>query len=318
MAEGAKSLAEFYEADRRLDSAYAYYKQYSEYKEKMASENLSNAIANATIEYETEKKELEFQAELKQKKNSQALNAVLAVLLILLALTVFFLVRNFKQKREIQKRETELKSARALMEGQEGERERIAHELHDRVGSMISTIKLHLGVIEHKFKSKSKQEEQMMVNVHNLIDETYEEVRRISHDLDAGQLGKIGLHAAMQKLAKGIAVTRQLKVTYIDSGLSETIDPTIETDLYRITQELLTNTIKYAHAKEVSIQVSTSDRKIVYSYEDDGDGFDKTSLDGGLGIGYKNINARVDRMLGKWFIETSPGNGTNVIIEIPN
>jgi hypothetical protein len=284
----------------------------------MASENLSNAIANATIEYETEKKELEFQAELKQKKNSQALNAVLAVLLILLALTVFFLVRNFKQKREIQKRETELKSARALMEGQEGERERIAHELHDRVGSMISTIKLHLGVIEHKFKSKSKQEEQMMVNVHNLIDETYEEVRRISHDLDAGQLGKIGLHAAMQKLAKGIAVTRQLKVTYIDSGLSETIDPTIETDLYRITQELLTNTIKYAHAKEVSIQVSTSDRKIVYSYEDDGDGFDKTSLDGGLGIGYKNINARVDRMLGKWFIETSPGNGTNVIIEIPN
>ena len=317
MAEGARALAEFYETEKRYDSAYVYFQKYADYKDVMASENMQAAIANSSIEYETEKKELEYQNELKQKKNSQILNAVFAIVSVLLILTIFFLVRNFAQKREIQKRETELNSAKALMEGQEGERERIAHELHDRVGSMISTIKLQLGVIEHFFKSKNKQQEQMMVNVHNLIDETYEEVRRISHDLDSGQLGKIGLHAAMQKLAKGIAVTRQLKVSYIDSGLSETIAPTVETDLYRITQELLTNTIKYAHASEVSIQVSTSEGKVLYSYEDDGDGFDKDTLKEAAGIGYKNINARVVRMTGKWFIETSPGNGTNVIIEIP-
>lgn len=317
MAEGSRSLAEYYATYKQFDSAYAFYQIYSEYKDQMASENLNNVIAAKTVEYETEKNLLELQKQQEQKRNSQRLNIFLAIVLLLTVVLLVFLVRSFSQRRKIQEKEAELSSANAMIKGQDGERERIARELHDRVGSMISAIKLHFGVLEHRLQRKTAKDEQAIEMVMNLVDETYDEVRRISHDLDTGLLGNIGLHNAMQKLAHGIASTRKLDVRYIDTGMKDEITKQFETEIYRITQELISNTIKYAQAQEVSIQLSLSEGKVVYSYEDDGKGFDKEILAKTQSIGYKNLDTRVKRIKGKWFLETSPGNGTNVIIEIP-
>jgi two-component system, NarL family, sensor kinase len=106
-------------------------------------------------------------------------------------------------------------------------------------------------------------------------------------------------------------------VLYIDNGIEPTIYKPYETDLYRITQELLSNAIKYASAKEISIQLTLNNGNLLYSYEDDGVGFEKEKLEVNKGIGYQNIEIRVKKMKGSLHLDTSPGNGTNVIIEIP-
>jgi signal transduction histidine kinase len=120
-------------------------------------------------------------------------------------------------------------------------------------------------------------------------------VRRISHDLDSGLLSRFGFKTAMLQLVQLLESTNKLKVMYIDNGIEPALYKPFETDLYRITQELLSNAIKYAEAKEISIQLTLNNGNLVYSYEDDGVGFEKEKLEINKGIGYQNINTRVKK-----------------------
>lgn len=269
------------------------------------------------MRYETEKKNMEIAYQARLSENRLWLLVALSIVLFFLVLIVFMLAHNILQRKKILAKEQEVKTIGDMLRGQDIERERIAKELHDRVGSMLSTVKLHFSTVEQQMAEMRLLQSQSYNKALELLDETYEEVRRISHDLDAGLLNKFGLKTAVEQLIHTLEETNRLKVVFIDNNLEATVYKKYETDLYRITQELLTNTIKYASAYEVSIQISKSGSILIYSYEDGGKGFDKDTLNLAAGMGYRNIDSRVRTMGGKWFLETSINNGMNLIIEIP-
>jgi signal transduction histidine kinase len=315
--ESTGSLAESYWKLNRPDSAFAYLKIYSAYNDTLLGDDITKAAIEAATRYDTQKKELELQSQKLISEHMSLQLFILILLVIALSISILLLFYNFHQRKKIQKKESELAEANAMIHGQDIERERIARELHDRVGSMLSTVKLHFSSMEEQMTSLVKQQSKSYHEVINLLDETYEEVRRISHDLDTGLLSRFGFKTATLQLVEVIESTNKIKVLYLDNNLDSELYKSFGADLYRITQELLNNTIKYASAKEISIQLSRNNGNLVYSYEDDGKGFEKEILEKSIGIGYKNIDSRVKKMHGKWHLDTRPGHGINLIVEIP-
>lgn len=313
----ALNLFHSYQSVNNCDSALFYSEKCIQLSRLIHNETrLSNAHELA-VRYETEKKNMEIAYQARLSENRLWLLVALSIVLFFLVLIVFMLAHNILQRKKILAKEQEVKTIGDMLRGQDIERERIAKELHDRVGSMLSTVKLHFSTVEQQMAEMRLLQSQSYNKALELLDETYEEVRRISHDLDAGLLNKFGLKTAVEQLIHTLEETNRLKVVFIDNNLEATVYKKYETDLYRITQELLTNTIKYASAYEVSIQISKSGSNLIYSYEDDGKGFDKDTLNLAAGMGYRNIDSRVRTMGGKWFLETSINNGMNLIIEIP-
>lgn len=317
LPETAASLAELYEVLGRQDSLVKYLKIRQTYTDSLNDEIAHRATTESLAKFDTEKKELALEAEKQTSANRKAMNTALLITAALLALFMLLMWRSFRQQKKIKQKESELNQANALLRGQDAERERIARELHDRVGSMLSTVKLHFTGMESQMSDLITQQSNTYQKALHLLDETYEEVRRISHDLDTGLLGRYGLRTAMLQLTQLISSANKVKVQYIDNNLPPELYQPFETELYRITQELLSNTIKYAGASEASIQISRNNGNLIYSYEDDGIGFSKPQLEQAKGLGYKNIEARVQKLNAQWHLDTSPGNGVNLIIEIP-
>lgn len=315
--ETVSLLAEVYERQNINDSAILYFKLQQAYSDTLNQESQFRVTTEMLTRFDTERKETALQNEKQLSANRNTMNIALSILSFVLLFSILLMWRSFRQRKKIERKESELQNANAMLKGQDEERERIARELHDRVGSMLSTVKLHFTSMEEQVGQLVKVQHKSYEKAIELLDETYEEVRRISHDLDTGLLGRFGLRTAMLQLAQVIESTNKLKILYLDNDLLPEIYKPFETDLYRITQELLSNTIKYAKAKEISIQLSRNNGNLVYSYEDDGIGFSKEQLKDSKGIGYKNIEARVKKMKGEWHLETSPGNGLNLIIELP-
>lgn len=255
-------------------------------------------------------------------------STITAALLLLAVVDLFLLYRHRKLKHEreleghkqridglLQKHEVE--NVNAMLMGQDAERKRIAQELHDRLGSILSTVKLHFSAVEEQMNALKQQQHQSYGEATLLLDEAVDEVRRISHDLYEGSLAKFGFTTALQQLIAAIEKANTVKILFIDNGVDEGVYKDHAQELYRITQELLSNTLKYSGATEITLQLSLKEKVFEYLYEDNGKGFDKKNAAAGSGIGYKNIAARVAKLNGNWHLDTQPGHGMTLLIEIP-
>ncbi|MDL5049514.1 histidine kinase [Oscillatoria amoena NRMC-F 0135] len=253
---------------------------------------------------------------------------ITAALLLLAVIDLFLLYRHRKLKHEkeldehkrriddlLQKQEVE--NVNAMLKGQDAERKRIAQELHDRLGSILSTVKLHFSAVEEQMNALKQQQHQSYGEATLLLDEAVDEVRRISHDLYEGSLAKFGFKTALLQLISAIEKANTVKILFIDNGVDEGIYKNHAQELYRITQELLSNTLKYSGATEITLQLSLKENTFDFMYEDNGKGFDKKYAENGSGIGYKNIAARVAKLNGNWHLDTHPGHGMTLLIEIP-
>jgi signal transduction histidine kinase len=252
--------------------------------------------------------------------------AIAILLLAVIDLLLLYRNRKLKHQRELEERnrkiddllqKQEVENVNAMLKGQDEERKRIAQELHDRIGSILSTVKLHFSSIEDAMKVLQKQQNQSYNEAVGLLDEAVDEVRRISHDLYEGSLAKFGFATALRQLIAAIEKANIIKIDFINSIEGEVDITEFEQGLYRITQELLSNTLKYADAKQITIQLNKSDTGILYMYEDDGKGFTTAQAKESAGIGYKNIEARVAKINGSWDLDTRPGHGMTLTIEIP-
>lgn len=254
--------------------------------------------------------------------------------MILLILLFFTLSRSYRLKQrtllseknnEINKqkitellKDQELKSISAMMEGQEGERKRIAQDLHDRLGSMLSMVKLHFKSVEENIQSIKENNLVMYSKANNLLDEACEEVRKIANDLTSGVLNKFGLIPALNSLKESIEGTGQLKIEVLVFGFDENrLEYNIEINLYRIIQELISNILKHAKASEVSIQLLKKEKRLNIVVEDNGIGFDVNQTKNKKGMGLKNIESRVDSLNGEFNIDSGKGSGTTITIDIP-
>ncbi|HSK15389.1 MAG TPA: GAF domain-containing protein [Gaiellaceae bacterium] len=202
---------------------------------------------------------------------------------------------------------------RRVVEGQELERRRLARELHDETGQALTSILLGLKSIE---TARGAEELQAAVaELRELVVATLEDVRRLAVELRPKVLDDFGLEAALQRLTGNLAEQTGI-VVHFESRLVGRLEAEIETVLYRIVQEALTNVVKHARASHVSIVVQKRGDKVAVVIEDDGRGFDPASVrDEGLGL--LGMQERLALLDGSLVVESQPGAGTTLVAEVP-
>ena len=288
--------------------------------ELQVNENTLKNIQELEKKYETQKKQTEI-IELKSKNEKKAtLNKILIGSSIGLLLIGFLGYRNFRNKRKLQnlkiselEKDKQLLVIDAMLKGQEEERSRIAKDLHDGLGGLLSGTKL----------SFTNMKENLLLTPENailfeksigMLDTTIADLRKVAHNLMPEALVKFGLNDALNDFCSSIQLASNIKVDYQKIGLDRKIGNTAETFIYRIIQELVNNAVKHADAKEILVQVAYTNNKIIVTVEDNGKGYDKNQATTGDGL--DNIAYRVKYLSGTIDTVTSLNNGTSVNIEL--
>ena len=220
------------------------------------------------------------------------------------------------QENEELLKKQELAAMGAMLEGQEEERKRIARDLHDRIGSMLSMVKIHFKSVEDNLEALKVKNREQYERANELLDEACDEVRKVAHDMVSGVLMKFGLVSALKNLCNSVQSTGQLNMELIDFGLDERLDYDYEINIYRIVQEMLSNVLKHAEASEMTIQLLKKDDSIHMIVEDNGKGFKIDSEDFEPGMGLKNIESRVLKLNGDLSIDSGKGAGTTITIDL--
>lgn len=240
-------------------------------------------------------------------------------MLVMVVLIIWF-VYSYQRKLSLRNAEyrmvealmqrNELKSAYAVIEGQEAERKRIAAELHDNIGGIMSTLKIFSDLVT--LETDPSEIRRLNKKVNELSIQLTAEIRKLSHELDLRTLSGFGLRVALKQLCESIQATGKLEVVSVIE-LRRSPDDVLSMNLYRIIQELFTNTLKHADASRVRIELSAIDDELTMIYEDNGKGFDAELHGGGMGL--DNIRKRTQAVEGQLTIDSN-SFGTTVIIEI--
>jgi two-component system NarL family sensor kinase len=319
-------------ASNNYKEAFQYLSLESGVKDSLRSERMQRNIAELQVKFDTEKKEREIVEQNliieKEGRQKQQITIGLIALGILLILSFIFFRKRLnyqktisEQTEAIQKQKiTELQQKNKLLamnsmiEGQEAERLRIAKDLHDSLGGLLSTVKAHFTTIQKEIEQLEKLN--ITEKTNDLIDEACLEVRRISHNMMPHSLSISGLKGAIEDLGDHLN-EEGLSTTVEVSNLPDTIETTRKVMIYRLAQEIISNIRKHAAAKNVLIQLMGYDDEITLIIEDDGKGFDynKALEKGGLGL--KSINSRVQFLDGNINWDSALNMGTTITINIP-
>lgn len=211
----------------------------------------------------------------------------------------------------------EIESMNAMIEGEEQERMRIAADLHDRVGSMLSTVKLFYSAIELHKETIDAAKLERFDKATDLLDDVCAEVRNLAHNMAQGILGRYGLEAALRDLGETLTATQALNVRVLTFGLESRVEKSIEITAYRIVQESLTNVVKHADATEVIVQLNRHPDQLTIVVEDNGKGFEAVPEAPDQGLGLASMQSRVQKLGGTFEIDSQPGTGTSVLATIP-
>ncbi|HEY0744752.1 MAG TPA: response regulator [Chryseosolibacter sp.] len=197
----------------------------------------------------------------------------------------------------------------ALMEGQENERSRVAKELHDGLGQLLNGIKMQLA-----FGANEKSTAELSA----LIDEAIHESIRISENLIPSRVRDFDLVTCLRSLSENVQRSSGLTVDFPVKEFIEGISESVKVNIYRITQEALNNAVKHASAQVISVQLLCDNESLILSIEDDGVGFEKHAISDPLTHhGLYNMAERAQVLDGTFTIESSPGKGTLIIVQIP-
>jgi signal transduction histidine kinase len=291
--------------------------------EATLNEKVLKATADLEKKYETEKKDNQIKLQQAAIERKGILNKILIGGSALLLLLSFLLYRNYRQKQKLQQQrineletEKKLTATEAVLKGEEQERTRLAKDLHDGLGGILSGIKYSLNTMKGNLVMTPDNAQAFERSI-DMLDSSIREMRRVAHNMMPEALVKFGLDTALKDFCNDINQSGALKVNYQSIGMEGIqLDQTTAITIYRIVQELLNNTMKHASAGSSIVQVIKSNEEISITVEDDGKGFNPVILQGARGIGWSNIQSRVEYLGGKLDIRSEPGKGTSVLIEL--
>ncbi len=333
-----KHLSQVYADRSDYKSAYIHAQELMELKDSIGSESTMQLVNDLRVQYEAAEKEKENE----QLKHSRVLDAIqfeegqtrmvliIAVLVLLLALSMFGVWSyrsKLKSKTIIAEQERQLNEQRIeelrnkqtiqslddMLQGQQEERQRIANDLHDGLGGLLSTIQLHFGRIQEELDSMKRLDAHSAA--FNLLDEACKEVRKIAHDMMPSSLEKLGLFSATTDLLTQLQAGSKIEVIPQQFGDAVNLQAGKATMIYRIIQEVIANVVKHANAKQIIVQFNWHPDSLHIVIEDDGQGFDFERVKKGLGL--KSIDSRVKYMGGNWEIESSVDHGTAINLTFP-
>ena len=234
-----------------------------------------------------------------------------AVLTLLVILFVITIIRNHRIKVNIE-RDQILKDIQLL----EKERSRIAADLHDELGSLISAIKINLECLD---TSENPENIAILEKTGNYIDTTMQKIREISNNLMPKILEQNGIIAAVTDFINMIDVKSKISIKFSHELIDESSIPEeYKPHLFRIIQELLNNAVKHAKATQILIQIVLKNQNIIMTIKDNGIGFDENiDITKIKSDGLRNIIRRAELINGKVILESQLNIGTNYTIEIP-
>jgi signal transduction histidine kinase len=316
-----KELGDFKKAFENLE-------KYNEEQQELNFAQQEINISEFNIKYETKEKEIEnLNLKAKIQRNQIITYTTLGLLAVALLVSVL-IYKNISKKKKIAEqaqliqkqqlektlKDRELQDIDLILKSQEVERQQIANELHDNLGSLLATLKLNF---QNLSRSQKEEDQILFDKTDALLEETYQKVRNISHLKNMGVVGNDGLLPAVKKMAEKMTVINRLKINVIPFGLTQRLSNTTEVTLFRIIQELCTNIIKHSKADEVNIYLTQHNQELMnIIIEDNGIGFDYKTVGNKDGIGLKSIEKKVEQMGGSFTVDSVISKGTTIIIEL--
>jgi len=270
--------------------ALMFFNKYDSIAKKYNEKSLHESLTSQEIKYETQKKEIRIASLEEERRMYVWLGIAGGLLAISLGIVLWLTMRN-------QRKEKQLIASKAVQDGEMGERARIAEDLHDRLGGSLSAVKIELNNAEN------------LQNVSIKLDECIKEIREITHNLMPRSLRLFGMKGALEDFSAQFP-----NVHFHFFGKEKRIRERLEFIIYCCANELVTNSIRYSGAKDINVQLIQSENHVSLTVQDDGCGFDEKTVTGGIGL--KNIRDRVASCNGKVDIISSPGKGTETLIEL--
>lgn len=301
------------------------YFEYSIQHDSIATNTQNELILRNTqdleIKYETEKKVLKIAA-LQRERNLYGIIFISGLCVLLSFLLLLFLrQRAIKTKNELAEQkiirleqEKQLIATQAVLEGETTERSRLARDLHDGLGGLLTSMKLSLNAMKERvFLDVNGRK--MFVNALDLLDMSVKELHQVANNMMPESLLNSGLKTAIENFIGNLDAREGCSLSFQFYGAESRFMPDFEMAVYRMAQELYSNALKHAEAGEIFMQMTVDENRLNILYEDDGKGFDLRCLDISKGMGLRNIASRVKAFGGQVEISSAPGQGTQATIE---
>ncbi|XLS29297.1 sensor histidine kinase [Flavobacteriaceae bacterium M23B6Z8] len=325
-------ISDDYEQLGKKDSALTYFKQSKKYSDSLNTQEQNRMLLDfGNLETENENIRIRLEKEKAENERNRNRNIAwsLGGIVVVLAVIGTLAFTNQQRKRKIAEqqqqleqekvnqllKDQELQSIDAMISGQEKERQRLANDLHDNLGSLLATLKLHFE--NYKGQTQNAQQEKILNNTDQLLDEAYQKVRGMAHNRNTGVVAKYGLLPAIENFAAKVSASQRLNIDVHYNDFEERLENSTEITLFRIVQELITNVIKHAKATEVQLQLTAHEDQINILIEDNGKGFDASAITPKEGMGLHSIKKRVELVGGTFEIDSTQGFGTCIIINFP-
>lgn len=310
-SEAAYALGNYKEATLILQRMIAV-------KDSFINIESTKQVAELQTKFETAKKEQQIQQQkFDLKTKNYLLGGVIAAVFFLAMLGLSY-YRRQKLRQEKETKEKMLhqqeEATKAVLNAEESERSRIAAELHDGVGQLMSAARMNLESVVKELGALPAEKLEKLDRVVSLVDEGCKEVRTVSHSMMPNALLKKGLGSALQDFIQKID-QQVIKTSLHIEGMQDRLQPEVESVLYRIIQECVTNVIKHSGANQLDIVLLRDENNIDVTIEDNGKGFRVDEVSQGIGL--QNIRARVQYLKGSIDIDSAPGRGSFIGIHIP-
>jgi signal transduction histidine kinase len=322
-----KKLAKDYKALNQLDSAYKYLNESLLYRD-----SIDITQQNITLtRFEAEKKEREnLVLEKKNERNKSVIYGSIGAFTLLVFLSIAIYQNARKKQLLIQKnkaleinkiqeelKEQEIKAIDALVVGQERERARLASDLHDNIGSNFTAIKSYFDHLYTELKATSSKP-LGFDRAYTLLEQTYQDIRSLAHLKHSSLMADNELIPALSILSKNISSFSKIEVDFFHFiPIEDELDDKLELNVFRIIQETMANVVKHSQASTASISLTKSGDLLNIIVEDNGVGFNKNKIEDKESFGLQSIKQRVTYLKGEFTIDSTEGNGTTLIIDIP-
>ena len=323
MMDAHLELSAIEENGQNFHAALREYKLFNEQKDSLFQQDKTRQMAELQTQYETEQKgrqiiQLQNETLTKDLELQRTRTMVWWIIasVVSVSITVFGLLKRnqFKLRLARVKEHEELQRQRfsAVIEAEENERARVAKDLHDGLGQLLSSAKLSLTAI-----SLPSHDAQLplLTNSVTVLDQATQEVRSISHNLMPVALMELGLKEALEDMALKINESKLLNIKLLVAGLEVRLPASIEVAVYRIIQEVINNMIKHSKADQIEINVVGKENTLHLSISDNGVGFEKEMITKSKGLGWKSVFSRIAMLKGNIEVDTQPGKGTNINIQ---
>ena len=321
--------SEWYEKTGDLNSALRFLKRKMELADSISSDDLKEKISVTETRFKVQAKDNEIKILQGEKqihelsiRQKNTLNYILIGGAAALVVIMLLGYRNYTHRQKLQQQriteletQQQLTATEAVLKGEEQERTRLAKDLHDGLGGMLSGIKFSLNTMKGNLIMTPENVQAFERSV-DMLDSSIKEMRRVAHNMMPEALVKFGLDIALQDFCNDINQSGALKIAYQSIGMqSVSMDQTMAITIYRVVQELINNTIKHAGATNAVVQLACENKKLSLTVEDDGKGFDTARLPQSTGIGWNSIKNRIEILKGQLDVQ-SGHMGTSVHIEL--